>query len=349
LNTKASAPDTPTLAGYGMTWQQILTTNFNTLASPVSRLTLFWSMTNNAPADLADLTADFGGVNQSGCGIRALQILGVKTNSWSTNSLAQCVRYGANAETLKTITLSALNASGSNAVVAFMGNDIVTTFTGTNELNWVEDMDSGWATPSSGIYCTYRVRHTDNTVNVTNNSADWAGVAFEIEPACMDAPVNGSCARIRVIKAPIPTSGVDNTTGQLWMASPFRVSYTTTICKAGIWAKETGSPTGDASVAIYTDLLSAPGTLVGTASVSQPAISWAPTVYNWVDSFTGMSADLTAGTTYWCVLKFTANGTAGNLVSWQYGDIAGDTLQELSCQWRKFLLQALCGLAFSFC
>jgi hypothetical protein len=184
INSKASAPDTPTLTGHGMTWVQVLTTNFNVLATPIARLTVFRGMTNNTPTATA-LVADFAGATQTGCNIRAVNCSNaLSTGSHGANAVIQAVANGANASANPSITLAALNSSGRNNVVAFFGNDS-NGFAGTAENNWVEDWDSGYNTPATGGYCVYRLATTDNTVVVTAGSGDWAGIAIEVAPnAC---------------------------------------------------------------------------------------------------------------------------------------------------------------------
>jgi hypothetical protein len=179
ISSKASAPNTPTLAGYGMTWYMIAETNFNTLGSPKSKLTLFRSMTNDNPTSDA-LVASFG-ANQTGCSMRAVQFSGVDTSgTLGSNAIVQFAVNGADATANANVTLAALGGGGFNSVIAFLGKDTV-AFSGTPEDGWTEDWDAGANPPSNAGYCMYNFFTTDNTVIVTNTAADWAAMAVEIK------------------------------------------------------------------------------------------------------------------------------------------------------------------------
>lgn len=178
INSKSTTPDVPTLLDQGMTWVEVLTLPYNTIGSELSRITLFRSMTNGLPYTNT-ITADFGGVNQSGCAIRAINLFGVDTSgTFGSGAIVQVGTNVADATANPNITLSALTGSD-NAVIAFFANDR-NGLVGTPEAGWTEDWDSGFSNPPNGGYCTYRNLTTDNTIVVTSASSDWAGVAFEI-------------------------------------------------------------------------------------------------------------------------------------------------------------------------
>ena len=180
VNSHANPVIAPTMAGQNMTWVRIGATNFNTLGTPTTMVTVWRSMTNaNSPSGA--LTATFSDGNQTACDIAVVQFCNVDTSGANgAGALVQTNHSGADAGANPAITLSALTAHGQNAVAAFFGND-QNGFAGTAEAGWAEDHDGGVNTPATGIYVTHRIYTTDNTVVVTSGSADWAGVAVEVK------------------------------------------------------------------------------------------------------------------------------------------------------------------------
>lgn len=178
-NALGSAPTTPTFSGHGLTWAQVATVTFNTIATPLNRVTVFraWCTTGTT----GTFTADFGGVSQSGGYVRVVQFRGVKSGSADNgaSSIAQFPTNRGDASSNPNITMSALAADGSSAVVYCFGNDI-NVFTATPETDWVEQDDVGFNTPATGSYLGYRIPTTDNTVTVTRGASDWGGIAIEV-------------------------------------------------------------------------------------------------------------------------------------------------------------------------
>jgi hypothetical protein len=106
-----------------------------------------------------------------------------------------------------------------------------------------------------------------------------------------------------------------------WLATDFVASADYTLCKAELRLIRTGSPSGTMTAQIHASSAGpVPGAAVGTASDSV-AVGTVGTSFSYI-TFTNMSASLVNGTAYFMVLKFTANGTAGNVIEWAYGDDA---------------------------
>lgn len=169
VNSKASAPNTPTFSGYGLTWTRIATTNFNTIATPTQRITVFTAV---AISPTATLPAASFSASQTGCMIRVVQV---------THAVYPVQVVIANKDTTAnpSITMAALGAGGTNSVLTFWGNN-ANPFGGTPKAGWTEDFDSGYATPTTGGYLMYRLNTTDNVPSATVSSSSWGGVAIEI-------------------------------------------------------------------------------------------------------------------------------------------------------------------------
>ena len=88
---------------------------------------------------------------------------------------------------------------------------------------------------------------------------------------------------------------------------------TKTFCKIVVYLEKTGTPTGTLTAGIYTDNAGVPGTLVGTASTN--VVNYSDVGTDTQVTFTGLSASLTAGTTYHVVVWGSANGSVGNTIA----------------------------------
>jgi hypothetical protein len=180
VNSKASTPDTPTVSGNGLTWVQIATVTFGTIASATIRATLFRAL-GAGPTNGAT-TADFAGVNQTGAHVFVGQFRFADTTGTNgSGAIVQSTTNRADSGANPVITLSAL-ASARNGVFGWLGN-AVNGFGGTNETNWSEDYDGGYNTPATGGYATHISPTSDNTVNVTMTAANWGGIAVEVKAA----------------------------------------------------------------------------------------------------------------------------------------------------------------------
>lgn len=178
VNSKASAPDTPTVSGNGLTWVQIATVTFNSIASPTVRATLFRAL-GASPSNGAT-TADFGGVNQTGGHIFVCQFKNTDTSGTNgSGAIVQSTTNRGDASANPNITLSAL-AQSRNAVFAWFGNSL-NGFAGTAETGWTEDYDGGYNTPATGGYATHHIGLNDASIAVTASSSSWGGVGAEIK------------------------------------------------------------------------------------------------------------------------------------------------------------------------
>ena len=237
VNSKASAPDAPTLSGMGLNWVQIGTSNFNTLASPTERVTVFRAMSNNIAS--GRLTADFGGATQTSCLIDLVQAFGAGTNGTDgADGLVQTNYGGGNADTTLTITLGALNANGTNGAIGFYGNNL-NPFGGAAESGWTEGLDYGVATPNTGGGIYWRQGTTDNTIGPSVSSSAWAGIGVEVKAntiAANSSPVpdiqwyrfvDGGGTYVTAHK------GVAGTSDGTWIAGPSAGSHGMSFDGAG--------------------------------------------------------------------------------------------------------------------
>lgn len=173
-NKGSATADTPTLSGNGLTWVQINTTTFD---SGLKRVTMFRAM--GASPTTGAVTADFGGVSQTGCHICVVEFTGVNTGgSNGSAAVVQSAVNSGNGSTSVTATLSALTGTTNSVYMA--GGNRANPFGGTAEAGWTENNDVGLASPNAGFSDIYRIGTTDNTPLTTISSDNWGCVAIEI-------------------------------------------------------------------------------------------------------------------------------------------------------------------------
>lgn len=102
-----------------------------------------------------------------------------------------------------------------------------------------------------------------------------------------------------------------NSSSFIYLASAFGTTGGFTCCAASAWLERIGSPSGTLTAEIWSDAAGSPSAIVGSSS-NTVNISSVPTSQT-ETSFTGISAALSASTSYWLVLRssFTPSGTDG--------------------------------------
>lgn len=140
------------------------------------------------------------------------------------------------------------------------------------------------------------------------------------------ASAGASCSVSRDTHAGDSDSPFDNTDFTR-LATDFVAGASTTICALEVEIRRVGSPAGTITASIWSESVDAPGTLVGSASATVTASTLGTSMS--AVSFTGLSASITSGTTYFLVLEFSAAGTGSDYVQWQYYSGAGASGREI--------------------
>lgn len=176
-----------------LTWNDTVPYSFDKIgdyafSTSAHRLYLFRALRSSwgatARTATLDVTADAG----TGCVIRFAQLSGVDTSGTNgSGAIAQTVSAVNQTSANPALTLAALDAAATSAVMAFFGG-VTNPWGGAPETNWTELRDTGFATPSVGLGVYYRLATTDNTVVVTRTASAWAGVAFEIKVPAATTP-----------------------------------------------------------------------------------------------------------------------------------------------------------------
>src|SRR5712692_9708027 len=153
--TGTNPPSIPSVNGNGLTWVQVATKTFGTIAAPTRRVTLFRDM-GSAPTS-GGITIDFGGVNQSnGCAWSVDQWTGVDTSGTSgSGAILQSAVNAADSATSITATLAAF-ASPNNAAygaIGATGNAAPTVGSGFTALgsNATDPLLTEWELNTTGV------------------------------------------------------------------------------------------------------------------------------------------------------------------------------------------------------
>ncbi len=187
----ASNTVTPTMSGNGLTWVQVSTVTFNTIATPTHRLTLFRAMGASPTTGTASITvtgsptgcswsiSEFGNVDTSGTnGSGAVVATNVNTNrSDSATSL--------------TVTLPNALANSLNATAGGFSVNVNNATAITSAGSYVELGEANYNTPATDIQSQWQAAGS-TTVNVTNTSGAIAGIAVEIQHAPATTIADGS-------------------------------------------------------------------------------------------------------------------------------------------------------------
>lgn len=190
VNTKASAPDTPTLSGNGLTWVQIGTVTFDTVASPTKRLTVFRAL--GASPSAGAITIDFGGASQTGCAWVVSEYTGVDTTGTNgSGAVVQSTTNNGNSSTTQSATLSAFG-SATNGSYSATGVD--SNVDVSPEASWNEHANPTYGTPSTGLQTQWRADNDTSPSTTTAGLRNWAMLALEIKEAA--AGGGGTAAHI---------------------------------------------------------------------------------------------------------------------------------------------------------
>ena len=172
------ASPAPTLAGNGLTWVQVATIEFNVIATPISRLTLFRAL-GAAPSSGA-VTITFS-ATQDACLWGIVEVSNV--DNGGTNGSAAIVQSATNradAAAALTVTLAAYANANNGAVSGFSHDYLagITPDTGWTEIHDITGLETQWRANND----------TTAVATFASGTHDIAGIAVEIKTVTI-APV----------------------------------------------------------------------------------------------------------------------------------------------------------------
>jgi hypothetical protein len=182
-NTKASAPNTPTFSGNGLTWVQVDTMTFNTVGSATERLTVFRAQ--GASPTSGTGTADFAGATQTGCIVQVVEVINADaTAANGANAIVQHPTNTADTTANPTINHSAISISGTNMLISAYADSVNSTSDSTPDTGYTEISEQSYATPNTGFTLSYKLAVTSGTLTTsTATSRNWGVSLIEVKPA----------------------------------------------------------------------------------------------------------------------------------------------------------------------
>lgn len=256
VNTKGTTPDTPTVSGGGLSWVQVATQLFNTVAAGLSRITVFRAMVASG-ASTGALTITFGGATQTGCSYAVDEFDQCETGG--ADGAAAIVQSATNAQDATTTAQATLGAApnAANLVYLAAGLDVnsgITAAGGMTELG----ADVGHGTPTSRLGTFFDNASPPQTPSCTPGaSSDTGTVAVEV----LNRGGSGTAAGVGT------ATGVG---GRTYLSSGTAAGAATCTGIGGASAGASGSDAGAASTAaqgarVYLAEGSAAGTCTAAA------------------------------------------------------------------------------------
>ena len=171
VDNASGSPGTISVSGAGLTWEEIATTTFDTIASATARVSLFRAVGVGSGVLTLSSTS-----NEDFFIWGVYRLANVALGSNGADAIVQSATNRTNSAASLTVTLAALDAEGTNAVLVFGGAANVPTF--TPEASWTE------LTDHFGVTADFRASTTDNTAVIDPTGSDaLAAVAVELRAA----------------------------------------------------------------------------------------------------------------------------------------------------------------------
>lgn len=165
-----------TISSTTLTW-----TSVASVGNSTNRIQVFRCVPGSTAIGETVTLGTFGG-GSTGYSVAYYEITGVVTTGTNgADAIVQAVTQAATTGTDPTINLAAISGNR-NAVIGWFSND-ANPFGGAEESGWTEIFDSGYSTPTTGMYETARNPTNDNSVVVTAASSTWIGIAIELKAA----------------------------------------------------------------------------------------------------------------------------------------------------------------------
>ena len=177
MNRAGSGNAIPSFSGNGVTWEVIDSVSYST--GGINRCMGVLRALDKAPVSGVG-TVDWGRLDITGSFIRIIQVTNVKTSGTNgSGAIAQTINGGTTGAN-PTITLTnPINTNGLNSVFGVSDCNSAAPYGASPEAGWSTLFDSG--TSSTGIFGTYALNTTDQSVNLTKAaSAIYRMIAFEV-------------------------------------------------------------------------------------------------------------------------------------------------------------------------
>lgn len=163
INTKASAPDQPTVTGNSLVWQEVFDTNYIS----THRMTV-WVAKAGSGVTPGVFTASTTGVNQTGWAIAVCEVVGgVFTGVDGTNGIRQRINASGTGTTL-TGTFGAL---GKRPLCLTVTGGSLNSTAYTVDAGWTIITQAAYNTPTTTVIIAFQAKNTDTTCAISHASS----------------------------------------------------------------------------------------------------------------------------------------------------------------------------------
>jgi hypothetical protein len=173
----SATPNQPTVSGNGLTWARALTVTFDTVATPLKRLTLFRALKSSGVTS-GTFTIDFAGQTQTGCRYSLLELTPTDlSGSDGSGAIADSGTAAGDASSSGSITFTGSGGpnDGTFSCWAIDANAAI-----THESGYTEHFDGGYNTPTTRLETQSKVSSLDTTPSASWSSADYAGIGVRV-------------------------------------------------------------------------------------------------------------------------------------------------------------------------
>jgi hypothetical protein len=165
-----------------LSWLPLTNVSFNTIASPAHELVAYVSQMPPGVSSFA-MQVVLTGISYTGANMHLVEITGADTNLlWGQNAIVQVARAVSNAVANPQITIAAPNASGSNAVLIVVADDINSNADNAAGTGQTELGETAYNTPAAGLASYYltNAQPSQTLYTHTATARDLAMIAIEI-------------------------------------------------------------------------------------------------------------------------------------------------------------------------
>lgn len=165
-----------------LSWLPLTNVSFNTIASPAHELVAYVSQMPPGVSSFA-MRVVLSGISYTGANMHLIQVTGADTNLlWGQNAIVQVARAASNAVANPQITIAAPNASGSNAVLIAVADDVFSDVDNAAGTGQTELDEKTYNTPAAGLASYYmtNAQGSQTLYPHTATARDLAMIAIEI-------------------------------------------------------------------------------------------------------------------------------------------------------------------------
>lgn len=183
-------PAVPTITGNGLTWVNVTSVSYNSIAAPGIQIAVFRAM--GASPSAGTVAISFGGATQLGCAWSFAEFAGVdQTGTNGSGAVVQSATNATDSTTATlTVTLSAFGSSNNVTYGAYGAQAAAVQGVGTG---FTLIHETGYPTPNNRLLAEWKnANDTSVTFTPSTTGLQAAGIGIEINAAVSNRPITVS-------------------------------------------------------------------------------------------------------------------------------------------------------------